>query len=753
MKANRANLAGRVLFVLISFCLWEMSNALGEELPTNPGPVRLVGEVPVMVVEPSTASGRVWLTLRNEGGGPQAPVHLAVGSFVSLTTGRVLDTRPLFFTEPEMAGTSFFDTRIKPGETIPVKLVVSGLKEAGESRAVLFLNGQAHQLTAVQYEVPFNVGVVSPIPDRPSLTLERGGSGLVVLKNDDAVSYAVVWHMFVPHSGQGLEGRVVLPGKSTLPLSVTPPENWYRRWFEGLFKDEQSSGFLKLAFAPGVQGDISGGPVRTFPLELHFAYWSDTIKGWLGNTVLVLILLAGGLCSLSLSLWIPNKIAQIGLLRRLEELGQKTRFISRKMDSQLRVLVRVERLRLWETVQALNMLNAESAEHLKGFEKEVQWLSARVELVAAVDDVTQRLDGLRARTAGAPPTLVDQAARSLDDATVLLKRRTLTDSDLQMARNSIAAAVSRLDRLDQEDPELAKRLASHVKTLRQEYDEVGGDVGARPKCVELRPRLADLFEILKSPRYEDPAAITPDKYHWIDVSVEKLFVLRHYIIRFEDTATDQVRNRRIASCESDLIEYLKLQSPFTLELARTLREEIEQDVFPSDVREELAKGNIEIKSEPLTAEPNRPVRLWVEFSDPWFRHCAALRDFRCVWDFGRTVGKEQGWEIVHYFRKESEASFMVGFKTSDGKPVALDDPERTASEWRIPFRESFETRRGEQGKVETSRLLLALFIAVLALISGAREQLLKLDLFPGFVAVFLIGFGADTIKNLFTKRV
>jgi hypothetical protein len=753
MKSEYTNLAGQTLFVLFLFWVWGASGALGEDKPPKVGPVKLVGEVPAMVVDPSTSSGEVWLALRNEDGGASAPVHLTVGSFVSLTTGRVLDTRALFHKGLETTGTPFLETSIDSGKTIQVRLVVSGLKEAGESAAELVLNGQAHRLSAVQYQVHFNVGVQFPVPEKPLLTLERGGSGLLVLKNDDPLSYAVAWHLFVPHSGQGLEGRVVLPGRSTLPLPVTPPEDWFRSWFDGLFKDEQCFGLLRLAFAPGAPADISGGPVRTLPLELRLSYWSDTARDWVGNGVLILVLLLGGFCSLYLSLWIPSKIAQIELTRRLVELSRKTRFITRKMDSQLRVLVRVERLRLWETVQALSMLNAESADRLKSFEKEVDALSARVELVAAIDEVTQRLDALRARTSGAPPTLVDQASRSLDDATVLLKGRTLTESDLQMARTSIAAAVSRLDRLDQEDPELAKRLAFHVKTLRQEYDELQGDLGSRPKCVELRPRLADLFEVLRSPRYEDAAAITPDKYHWIDVSIEKLFVLRHYIIRFEDTATDPDRNRRIARCEADLIEYLKLQSPSTLELARRLREEIEQDVFPSDVRDQLVKGNIEIKSEPLTADANRPVRLWVEFSDPRFRHCAALRDFRCVWDFGSTVGKEQGWEIAHYFRKESEASFMVGFKTSDGKPVALDECVRTTSEWRIPFRAGFEARRSERGKVETGRLLLALFIAVLALISGAREQLLKLDIFPGLVAVFLIGFGADTIKNLFSKRL
>jgi hypothetical protein len=33
----------------------------------------------------------------------------------------------------------------------------------------------------------------------------------------------------------------------------------------------------------------------------------------------------------------------------------------------------------------------------------------------------------------------------------------------------------------------------------------------------------------------------------------------------------------------------------------------------------------------------------------------------------------------------------------------------------------------------------------------AREQITKLDIVPGLIAVFLLGFGADSIKNLLAR--
>ena len=47
---------------------------------------------------------------------------------------------------------------------------------------------------------------------------------------------------------------------------------------------------------------------------------------------------------------------------------------------------------------------------------------------------------------------------------------------------------------------------------------------------------------------------------------------------------------------------------------------------------------------------------------------------------------------------------------------------------------------------------MALVIALFGLIAGAKEQLLKLDLVAALVAIFMLGFGADQIKNLLTQK-
>jgi hypothetical protein len=47
---------------------------------------------------------------------------------------------------------------------------------------------------------------------------------------------------------------------------------------------------------------------------------------------------------------------------------------------------------------------------------------------------------------------------------------------------------------------------------------------------------------------------------------------------------------------------------------------------------------------------------------------------------------------------------------------------------------------------------IAFFFALVGLISGAQDQLAKLDILPALIAVFLLGFGADTVKNILIQQ-
>ena len=52
---------------------------------------------------------------------------------------------------------------------------------------------------------------------------------------------------------------------------------------------------------------------------------------------------------------------------------------------------------------------------------------------------------------------------------------------------------------------------------------------------------------------------------------------------------------------------------------------------------------------------------------------------------------------------------------------------------------------------ELLRFAIAFAVALASLLSGALDQLGKLDFIPATIAIIALGFGADSIKNLLTQ--
>jgi len=67
-------------------------------------------------------------------------------------------------------------------------------------------------------------------------------------------------------------------------------------------------------------------------------------------------------------------------------------------------------------------------------------------------------------------------------------------------------------------------------------------------------------------------------------------------------------------------------------------------------------------------------------------------------------------------------------------------------------REYHQIKRRERLRAEIMKLGIALFVALVALIGGAQDQLAKLDVLQGLLAVFVMGFGSNVVKDLITQK-
>ena len=163
-----------------------------------------------------------------------------------------------------------------------------------------------------------------------------------------------------------------------------------------------------------------------------------------------------------------------------------------------------------------------------------------------------------------------------------------------------------------------------------------------------------------------------------------------------------------------------------------------------------------ISVDPEIAFERAPLTFFVEFYDQVLNDAAARQNWTCEWDFGDNLGAK-GWTVSHYFelKKTSPADgFEVEatVRDADGQLVQIDGNPVTLKR-KVKVLPSHQGARFESRVwAEAAKLAAALLIAIFGLVAGAQEQLLKLDILPGLVAVFLVGFGADTIKNLLTKN-
>jgi len=298
-----------------------------------------------------------------------------------------------------------------------------------------------------------------------------------------------------------------------------------------------------------------------------------------------------------------------------------------------------------------------------------------------------------------------------------------------------------------ENSALEENLARNVKHLIKIYAGVNNS----EKYRQLEKPLNDLLKLVNpnDNKYIEKETIQPEHYHWLSSSIERLSVLRHYI-KIWDEYED--RRERMEKREEEFIKNLRNRTWYALNLTRQFRKEFEEDVYVEDILKALNESDFTIEITPSSMpRQNQPVFLKVQFKDRNLNACSARKVFTCEWDFGY-IGKENGWKISHYFRRQSEAEFNVTFYDHNGKPVKLKDGKTSYHKKDLEIQEGTKKFTDGRTKIEIIKFFVAFLLALIALYAGAKEQLLKLDVLPGLIAVLGIGFGADTIKNLITRQ-
>jgi len=196
----------RTILLLASLFLAGSSTHAEGELPKQP---KLIAGSEILV-DPNTDKGSELITLRVDGG-----TELEV-SLSAVISPRVPGAKITFKAENDAKGdgTSNYSTKIPAKGVTKVWLIVTGATTAGEFELDIRNDGTSFDKTIKVVRLPFEVKLSETNPKKFSMV--AGVPVSINLKNDDPVSYPLIWKL-------SIDGQDVCSEQFTLAANGVGP--------------------------------------------------------------------------------------------------------------------------------------------------------------------------------------------------------------------------------------------------------------------------------------------------------------------------------------------------------------------------------------------------------------------------------------------------------------------------------------------------------------------------------------------------
>jgi hypothetical protein len=720
-----------------------------------------LAERPAVTVEATTDTGTTTLQVKASGSGSQ-PLALTVGQFNNSATGKSF-AATVTFPDENGGDKSRFTGTIQAGDLLPVRLQVAHVPEAGDSTAPIRNKDAEIGTLTVTRKFPFAVKLAVATPSAPEIVFQHWNNGVLSLKNDDAFFYPVYWEVRIGPdlvSGQ----RLALGPGATAEVNLYPPGKWFRGWLSGLYRDDVRDGTVRVVYWPeGTPAPLAGAPSQSLPLKVRLVYWPDWFRSTFGWLLLAAILTAGGITSLYTSYAIPNLLRRFSGRERLRSLATKMDGVSSRVDSRLRVLIQTEWSRLREMMYSRSIMSPEYSDLMSRWDDSINTLSTRIDLASQLDTLREQFQQLG--TALVPPTFVAVIDRTLQDAADALRKPQPAQSDFDSARTALAKAGDYLR--NPLNPDCLKDLAGRVKKLIDDFKPFaqapaaaaagagGGGTAPQPTAYQvISQRLPLLFASL-DPALADPNNITAQNCAEVDVNTSKHLIVLDYLQLYEGSTSPAFRSK-LQQNQEHLLAHLEQKSWEGFQRARLLVENMKCSVYPEDLVQELTEHPeaVSIAMEPPAGRTNEPLEFAITFHKPEYDHSAAKGQLTYNWKVGSAQVAQKFWSIWAYrpLKPNAESDTLditVAFEY-EGRPV-LDKDNKPVSLSHSFCLRNYPESFNERTKTELTRLGISLAIAIFGLVAGAKDQLTKLDMISGFIAVFLLGFGADQIKSILSQ--
>jgi hypothetical protein len=755
--------------------------------------IKLVASQPVVV---RASAGAARLKLTNAGSSAQ-PLKLGIGIFLDETSHARIEEPKVNFVS-ESGGD--LPTTLAPGQSIDAAVEIAGMSGTMSAEVPLF-NGSDSlgTLRVVAVDTPLNVSLDGRgTPDQP-LEFTYNRSVVIPLKNSSKDYLALEWRFLLGGTEEG-KGITTLPPGGESRVVFKPSEEVYSPI--DFFRPQSKTGMLLLR-----PHTLSGVDARLFDLHpiqvsLRMNRLGPEITESLFALYVMGFLLLGGILSLLANSILPNMLKRIAYEKQLSGLANRTSSISYRVDSYVRVLLRLERKKIEFALREATWYSLSIAEKIDAVAVDIARLEQRLTIAEKIDELRRRFEDIAAT---APPSATDVVDQVLQSACEQLHSFTLPPDVLAEANALVRNADDEMDLLSN-DAAQAKRVAANFKELKTRLAVFPKDL-----YPDLQVALPGIFRFFDYP-FDDPTNIVPPMLFSIDHAIAAGHIVLDYaMVRacIAKGGTPQCPNagkdacERLMNRECRLIERLGTLSWKCLREARILVQEMRENVYEEDVIEALWKREIDKKPvakivfDTQRARPYLPIYFSLSFDNPRFKNAAALNSMSFRWTFPGDMF-EEGAKVCHYF-VGNEPEIVFGWdgdqpdETTAHKSAEhhqpkhdKDDKSWLSKKWkkwrekRRRQRRGFTTRvsltvqkiddvtvaakihekikldpRKRQGRsrawVEIVRFGLAFGVALAGIEAGAIDQLRKLDFLVGTIAVIALGFGADSIKNLLTQ--
>jgi hypothetical protein len=734
--------------------------------------LRIASTEPVILRD---GTGAARFTLANAGKAGM-PLSLSAGTFTDETShAKVSGPKVTFEME---AGGGKPPAQIGPGQSLQLVAEVSNL--AGSSAADTKVYNQSTEvgtLTAVAADIPLNITLDGDGTPEKRLSFPYGRPVVITLKNGSKEFLSLDWRFLIDGAVWKADTVTMVPnGRSR--VIVEPPRKVYS--WKDFFRPSARNGLLLLRLhnPAGVARELL--PSQAVPVSLSMMRLGPDVTDSLFAIYVMFFLLVGGMISLLGSSVLPNMLKKVSLRKQIGDLANRTSGVSTRVDSYLRVLLRLERKKIDIALDEVGAFSLSTLERFDDVGMEIDRLSKRLTVAERLDEMWGRFEDA---CATAPPSITDELDKILHLASHRLHSFALSDDDVNAANGFLDKANTSLGMLDDQDAQ-AKLIAANFKQLQDRLTSF-----PEPYYQDLKAALPGIFGVLDSP-FDDPKTIVRPMFFAVDHALAATQVALDYsMVRATVPTTDtancmapgKTAKARLLERECELINLLGTLSWKSLRAAKTLVQQMREGIYEEDVIAEIAKRRangekpVRVVYDTLKARPFRPIYFSIAFDDPRFKGAAALNGLAFRWSFPGDLF-EEGPKVCHYFQgDEHHGSKPAEESLDEEKPNGKGSKKKGANfagARRIPVAISVHSQRNMdaadtlEGLIELTRskphrssrafaegvrFLIAFGVALAGLEAGALDQLAKLDFLPATIAVVALGFGADSIKNLLTQ--